>query len=388
MTSWTVRTGWRRRTLAVLVAACGVWAAAGMTPGQAATYPLPVKTASGVNESMPDPGVLLYNGNFYAFTTGTGLQESTSSTAAGPWSTPANALQSGQSIPSWIATSKADWAPDMIRTTSGEFVVYFAAALAGVPSGNPPGNDSAPAGGARCIGSAEASSPTGPFVIDPNPVVCLPGYGAADSMTGDPASRVRGEGVIDPSPVYVTIGGAQELFLLYKTQGSPASGQTVTIRMVRLADGDGTTVLGDSHQLLSSIATTGTLQDTIEAPSLIQNGSYFILFVAHGNFGTCGYSTEWFKSQHIWSWTNTGGTTLLNASSTGGLCGPGSADVSASEVAGQDRIFFHGWVQNGTTVPATAAQAGTSASMRVMYAAVLTFGSDGYTPVVGAYQGQ
>src|ERR1035438_2737867 len=114
MASLAVRTGRRRRMLAVLAVTWGVWAAAGVTPGQAATYPLPVKTASGVDESMPDPGVLLYSGNFYAFTTGTGLQESTSSTAAGTWSTPANALQSGQSIPSWIATSKADWAPDMI----------------------------------------------------------------------------------------------------------------------------------------------------------------------------------------------------------------------------------------------------------------------------------
>src|ERR1700722_20148291 len=113
--------------------------------------------------------------------------------------------------------------------------------------------------------------------------------------------------------------------------------------MGRLAASDGTSVLGDSHQLLDS--STGSFADTIEAPSLIQNGSYFILFVAHGNYDNCGYSTEWFKSQHIWSWTNDGGTTLLDSSSAGGLCGPGSADVAASEVAGQERIFFHAWDQ-------------------------------------------
>ena len=102
----------------------------------AASYPLPVISASGLNLSMPDPGVYLYNGTFYEFSTGTGLQESHSSIAAGPWTTPANELDTS-SIPSWIDYSKGFWAPDMIRTTSGEFVVYFSAALAGIPSGNP-----------------------------------------------------------------------------------------------------------------------------------------------------------------------------------------------------------------------------------------------------------
>jgi arabinan endo-1,5-alpha-L-arabinosidase len=352
----------------------------------AASYPLPVISASGLNLSMPDPGVYLYNGTFYEFSTGTGLQESHSSIAAGPWTTPANELDTS-SIPSWIDYSKGFWAPDMIRTTSGEFVVYFSAALAGIPSGNPAGSDADPAGGARCIGTAESSSPTGPFSINPAPLVCFSQYGAADNMTGDPASRVLGEGVVDASPVFVTISGSQELFLVYKTQGDPGSGQTVTIRMVRLSDSDGTTVLGDSHQLLYS--STGSFSDTIEGPSLIQNGSYFILFVAAGNYDSCGYSTEWFKSQHIWSWTNDGGTTLLDQSNTGGLCGPGGADVSASEVAGQDRIFFHGWVaDNNGTITTTPESPTAGSAARVMYAAVLTFGSDGYTPIIGAYQGQ
>jgi len=364
--------------------------AAGAAGGQAAaaSYPLPVRAAAGGNLSMPDPGVYLYNGKFYEFSTGSGLQESTSSIAAGPWSTPVNALDKS-TMPSWINSGQAFWAPDMIRTTSGTFVVYFSAALAGIPSGSPAGKDSAPASGSRCIGTAEGSSPTGPFTIDARPLVCFSQYGPADDMTGDPASRTKGEGLVDPSPVFVTISGSQELFLLYKTQGDPGSGQVVTIRMVRLSDSDGTTVLGDSHQLLYS--STGSFSDTIEGLSLIQNGSYFVLFVAKGNYDSCGYSTEWFKSQHIWAWTNSGGTTLLDSSGTG-LCGPGGADVSASEVSGQDRIFFHGWTEENsgtiTSVPLPSSvtpKEGSNAA-RVMYAAVLTFGSDGYTPVLGAYQ--
>lgn len=392
MTSWAVCARRGRRALVVLAVTSAAYAGGAVTASEAASYPLPVKTESGANQSMPDPGVYLYNGNFYAFSTGTGLHESTSSTAAGPWSTPVNTLDKS-TIPSWIDSAKAFWAPDMIRTTSGTFVVYFSAALAGIPSGSPAGNDAKPASGSRCIGTAESASPMGPFSIDAKPLVCFAQYGPADDMTGDPANRVHGEGLVDASPVFVTISGSQELFLLYKTQGDPGNDQIVTIRMVRLSDAGGTTVLGDSHQLLYS--STGSFSDTIEGPSLIQNGSYFILFVAHGNFDSCGYSTEWFKSQHIWSWTNDGGTTLLDGSRTGGLCGPGGADVSASLVAGQKRIFFHGWVEidsNGsittTPLPSDVAPHEGSNAARVMYAAVLTFGSDGCTPIIGAYQGQ
>jgi hypothetical protein len=277
----------------------------------------------------------------------------------------------------------------MIKTTSGEYVVYFSAALPGT-AGHPAGNDAKPAAGARCIGTAQSKSPTGPFTANPHPVVCLENYGAADDMKGDPGSRVHGEGVVDAAPAFVTIGGHSELFLLYKTQGNPGEGQIDTIRMARLDDANGTSVLGESHQLLRS--STGSFADTIEAPSLIQDGRYFDLFVAHGNFDSCGYSTDWFRSQHIWAWPGTANGTLLTAASTG-LCGPGGADVTGSRIRGQDRIFFHGWVKASkgviSTVPLPAnvpPDEGVNAA-RVMYAAVLTFTSSG-TPVLGPYQGQ
>jgi arabinan endo-1,5-alpha-L-arabinosidase len=371
-----------RRALTVLTI-CGLCAATATAPAMAAAPPLPVKILPGPNmmaepnPDTPDPGVLLDNGHFYAFSTskaGTGLEESVSTSAAGPWTGPVNVLDTTQAMPTWIDSGLGIWAPDMIKTTAGKYVVYFSAALSGPPDST---SDVMPAAGDRCIGTAESDYPTKDFKIALNPLVCLPGYGAADDMPSDPSdNRVADKGVIDASPAFVTIDGAQELFLVYKTQGLPA-----TIRMVRLADDDGVSVVGTSHQLVYSTS------ETIEAPSLIQNGSYFILFVAHGNFKKCTYSTEWYKSQHIWSWTNTGSTTLLDMPGTGGLCGPGGADVSASEVSGQDRIFFHGWVEDGTTNQPAAAP-GTGATIRVMYAAVLTFASDGFTPVIGAYQGQ
>ena len=338
-----------RVALALLLTAC-VSSSEGDDLDEDLTSWTPVSTAS-----MADPGVVLYGKTFYAFTTGGGLQQATAPTAGGPWTTPKNVLFR-TALPAWIDTSAATWAPDMIRVASGEYVVYFSSGL-NHGAGTPAGSD-APAGNARCIGSARSSSPTGPFVVDAHPVVCLPGYGAADPMTADPGNRMRGQGVIDPSPAQVTINGARELFLVYKTQGTSPS----TIRMVRLSDQDGSTVLGASHQLLAS--TGDTQADTLEGPSLVQNGSWFILFIAHGNYATCGYSTQWYRSQHIWAWSNSP-TSLLTSASTG-LCGPGGADVTGSQIAGQHRIFFHGWV----------------GSRREMYAAVLTFGADGYTPHV------
>jgi arabinan endo-1,5-alpha-L-arabinosidase len=336
----------------------------GAAPSQAATIPQPVSTAS-----MPDPGAVLNGDQFLAFTTGTGLQESTSATAGGPWTAPVNELAA---LPPWTNNS-AIWAPDVIHVDNG-WIVYFSAVVTAKSGATKPDS------GARCIGVAvSTTSPTGPFTAEAQPLVCLPGYGAADDMSGDPANRVTDAGAIDPSPAYVTISGQKQLFLLYKTQELPA-----TIRMVRLAVTDGETVLGDSHQLLYSIKPAGgyTFADTIEAPSLIQQGSYFILFVAHGNYGLCSYSTQWFKSQHIWSWTNTGGVSLLTSSGTG-LCGPAGADVTGSEVAGQDRLFFHSWACSGTKPCASGAT--DTGSRRLMYSAVLTWGSNGFTPVIPSF---
>jgi len=338
-------------------------------PAAVTTPPTPASTAS-----MADPGVFLQGGKFYAFATGSGLRQATSSTAGGPWSAPADVFDRS-SVPAWVDLSQQVWAPDMIQAANGDYVVYFAAAL-DAGAGTPPTSDT-PAGNAHCIGSARSTSPTGKFVIDPHPVVCLPGYGASDDMTADPADRQHGQGVIDPSPRQVTIDQETELFLMFKTQGTSPS----TIRMVRLSNQDGFSVLGDSHQLLASSGNTQA--DTLEGPSLIQHGSWFVLFVAHGNWDTCNYSTQWYKSQHIWSWSNAP-TTLLNQANTG-LCGPGGADVTGSQVSGQDRIFLHGWInEHGAPAPDSGAEDKTGAT-RGLYAAVLTWAADGFTPQVGAF---
>ncbi len=380
MRFWTKLTG----QAAALATVTGVLVTVGALPGEAANPTLPVETASGTNYDTADPGVLLDGGHFYAFSTGAGLREFNAPEAGGPWTAPVQTLSGA--LPSWADSSKALWDPDMIKTTSGAYVVYFAAALTGT-AGNPAGNDAAPASGSRCIGTAVGTSPTGPFTAAAKPLVCFAQYSPADNMDGDPGNRVRGEGVIGVSPVFVTIDSQVRLYVLYKTQADPGAGEPSTIRMVRVSDSDGTSVLGDSHQLMES--NTGSFADTIEAPSLIQNGSWFVLFVAHGNFDSCGYSTEWFKSQNIWGWAGSTASTFLD-SAQAGICGPGTADVTNAEVAGQSRIFFNGWVNeaNGTITSTPYSGSGSPVegtnAARVMYSAVINWGSDG-TPALGEY---
>ena len=115
---------------------------AATSPAFDSSPPPPASTAS-----IADPGVYLQDDTFYAFFTGSGLQQTTSNTAGGPWTAPTDVLNPVD-LPAWIDASKAIWAPDMIRDAQGDFVVYFAAALnrsAGTPTG-----DDAPASNARC----------------------------------------------------------------------------------------------------------------------------------------------------------------------------------------------------------------------------------------------
>lgn len=359
---------WARRAVATLVSVCSLCTAAGAAPAGAASYPTPVTTTDGTYQKMDDPGVMLYNNEFYAVRTGTGLKESWSTYAGGPWTPAVDELSPGNTLPGWVKPNTQNWAPDITSVGSTRFVVYYSAILSD-------------GSGRRCIGAAVGSTPKGPFtMLGGGPLAC-PTSTAQDNPLNDPGHMNTADGVIGPSPRYVTINGEQRLYLVYKTQGIPA-----TIRMVRLSATDGTSVLGESHELLYNETTT------IEAPSLIQNGNYFILFVAHGAWNHCRYATWWFKSQNIWSWDSSSGQVLMDQSSTG-LCGPGTADVADAQVSGQRRIFFNGWTTVNsagqiTASPATDTDISNGNAARPMYARILTFGSDGYTPVLGEYLGQ
>jgi hypothetical protein len=371
----TKRTGTAAAALVLLAAAALGIMVAGTGTATAASYPKPV-----LDMPFQDPGALFSGNEFYAFTTGGGLRESWAASAAGPWTAPVDRLNHKAAIPSWLRAGKGFWGPDMAKVGPKRYVVYFSGQLAQKHDDNKPISDANPAPDARCVGTATSDSARGPFAISARPLVCFKGFGnPADSMSAHPGTRLRGQGVIDAAPA--TINGKP--YLLYKTQATMAEGWRSTIRMVPLS-ASGTTTAGASRQIVAGVEQAGGFRDTVEGPSLVQHGSRLILFTAHGNFGTCQYSTTWYvsKTTSPWSWPTHPAGTLTNSGSTGGLCGPGGADVTASKVAGQDRIFLHGWVTkdkhgNPTTVPAK----GSAGAVRVMYAGVLTFAADG-TPTI------
>jgi arabinan endo-1,5-alpha-L-arabinosidase len=310
----------------------------------AAAAPAPVYAPSGTQ--VADPGVVKTGGDFYVFTTGTKAPMYRGDEAAGPWTSLGPALAS---VPAW-ATSGTVWAPDAVNTSAG-WVLYFSLPAAGM-------------NGQRCIGVATASSVTGPYQPQANPLICPDGKnGAHDTVPGRP---VAAAGVIDPSPFQESDG---RRFILYKTQQTPS-----TIRMLRLNDA-GTDWIGNASGELTQN------DGIIENPVMVQSGSTYVLFASRYGYDNCGYATAYYSSTNMWDFHGAAQHILMNQSSTGGLCGPGGADVIPS-LDGGWRIFLAAWVCSGTS-PCTTSGTVPDSARRALYAAVLNW--NGATPSRGEF---
>ncbi|WP_155370819.1 family 43 glycosylhydrolase [Catellatospora vulcania] len=337
-----------RRTRLGLAAAAALLFA---LPGTAhAAAPAPVYAPSA---AIADPGVLRENGDFYVYSTGSGVRVSRGDEAVGPWSNTGAALDLDP-MPGWMANGDV-WAPDVWRTGAG-FVMYFAAVAKDF-------------GGQRCIGVAvnATADPGGTFQPADQPLVCPGGrHGGEDRVPGRP---IADAGVIDPSPFTDSDG---KRFLLYKTQQTPS-----TLRMVRLADSGLHWFGNDSGELLQR-------DGIIENPVLVQRGNQFVLFASRYGYDNCSYATVWLRSADRWHFGGATEHSLLTTAGTG-ICGPGGSDVTTS-LDGGWRIFLHGWVCGAGTKACTPSQIGNGADRRrALYAAILNWGADNATPVVGAF---
>ena len=87
----------------------------------------------------------------------------------------------------------------------------------------------------------------------------------------------------------------------------------------------------------------------VENPTLVHQGSHYVLFTSEGWYGGCDYRTTYRKSRKRWSWP-TRSTNFLGPVVTG-LCGPGGADVVAPSRGARARLFFHGWTCYQTHQP-------------------------------------
>lgn len=304
--------------------------------------PQPIYATSG---SVADPGVASADGTHYAFMTGGLTMVASADEVRGPWTAGEDALAGWGA---WASGEGAVWAPDAVHTSAG-WVLYYAAQAKDF-------------GGQRCIGTAVADDPAGPYEPTARPLIC-PVLDGEDPVEGRP---VEGSGVIDPSPFQADDG---QRYLLYKTQQAPG-----TIRMFPLSD-DGLHGRGEvSRELVRH-------DDSIENPVMVQRGDYYILFASANWYDQCKYSTVWRRSTDPWSFADKPEHVLLDKANTG-LCGPGGADLVHGKSAAS-RLVFHGWVCSDDNTPCDfEGPVDDPNRRRVLYAAALRWGEDGLTPTV------
>jgi beta-xylosidase len=152
-------------------------------------------------------------------------------------------------LPAW-AQSGFTWAPDVHRFGSS-YVLYF---TAGVNGSNPT---------MQCIGDAVGTSPTGPFVAQPNPFIC----------------QTTSGGSIDPR-VFTDADGSN--WMVWKSDENIGGSATPTNIWTSRLSADGLTLVGSPTRILApDVAWQGTI---VEAPDLVLVGGKYWLF----------YSANWF----------------------------------------------------------------------------------------------
>ncbi|KAJ5665485.1 Glycoside hydrolase family 43 [Penicillium maclennaniae] len=225
---------------------------------------------------FPDPGLLEYNGTWYAF--GTNPHKNDPMSIHIPVATSANfvnwTLHDGwdamPTIGNWERKIN-HWAPDVIRRDDGKFVMYYA-------------GETKDFGTHHCIGAAvsKGEDPLGPYVPLNESIACPHKYG----------------GAIDPSP-FRDLDGT--LYVVYKGDGNSVGsggycGNTRTPRhsvpiMLQELKSDGITRVGEPTIILDIDRTDGPL---VEAPDIIRtdNGVYYLFFSSHC-FTSLGYNVKY-----------------------------------------------------------------------------------------------
>jgi beta-xylosidase len=155
-------------------------------------------------------------------------------------------------LPSW-ATFAYTWAPTVTNVGGNHYLMFFVA------------RDTA--SGAQCIGKAESSSPSGPFVDS-----------AASPFICDPS----GGGDIDPHIFSDPTTG--QLYLIWKLN-SNAVGEPTSLWVAPLDSGFN--LVGFPHELLT--ADLPWQQGNIERPDMIEENGVYYLFYAGNDYYSASY---------------------------------------------------------------------------------------------------
>jgi beta-xylosidase len=231
--------------LLAAVAAVLVTAAA-CANGDPVTFTNPV-----YQQNFPDPGVIQVGDTWFAYGTNNVVDNVPllTSTDLVHWTEHGDVLPQ---VGAW-ATNGNTWAPEVLRTDAGKYVLYYTARWSKADR--------------QCIGTAVADDPHGPFEPAPEPLVCQADEG----------------GSIDASP-YRHDDGA--LYLYWKNDGNHI-GQPTHLHAQRLSP-DGLTLTGERTKLLTNEKPwQGAV---IEAPEMVRHEQKLYLFYSANAFDTDKYA--------------------------------------------------------------------------------------------------
>jgi hypothetical protein len=256
-----------------------------------------------ITSNFPDPGVLVADGMYYAFSTNSsaGHVPVRRSSDLVTWTSLGNALPT---LPAW-ARSGRTWAPDVERMPGGTYNLYYTAWHAGT--------------GRQVIGVATSSNPAGPYTP----------AGSAPLV-----SQFSLGGAIDPS-VY-TDPLTRTKYLLWKNDGNAVE-QDTWIHIQQLS-ADGLSLIGSPTQLISqTLPWEGSL---VEGPVIWPRGGKYYLFYSANFFGSAAYATGFAVSDSLLGPYVKSAEPL--ARTENGVIGPGGPEIVTGP-DGRTWMLYHSW---------------------------------------------
>lgn len=227
-------------------------------------------------------------------------------------------------LPAWVDVLPRVWAPDVVRTSDGTFVMYYTAALKSHPN-------------LHCLSFATAETLSDEFVDQSsNPWICPIDQGGAIDVAG-----------------FTDEYNGGKRWIVYKIDGNAighggACGNTVkpivpTPILLQQVGGDGHTRIGKPIQILTNIAEDGPY---VEAPTLTRMGGKYVLFFSSQCYASTGYDVKYAVADRIEGPYRRMGQLLRTGDR--GLVAPGGLDINING----DKAVWHGYVclgDKGTT---------------------------------------
>eukprot|EP00043_Microstomoeca_roanoka_P007610 m.73448 g.73448 ORF g.73448 m.73448 type:complete len:341 (+) comp13893_c0_seq3:255-1277(+) len=312
-----------------------------LTLGLCCAKPLSTYTNPVINANHPDPGVLFYDGKFYAATTSGDNPDAFPimvSTDLVNWSLAAYVFPANSTTrPRWAVSDF--WAPEIHQISAEQFNVYFAARHSD---------------GTLSVGVATGRTPLGPFTDLGAPLVHTPGMGNID------ASFFRDNGTD---------------YVIWKRDGNGHVPPVPTPVFVQQVVNNGTVLVGQAYVAITNDQPwEGVL---VEGPWIVKEGDTYYIFYSANGFTSPEYAIGVGRSPSITGpYEKFANNPILrhdvNTTDPAGFTGPGHCSVIQTPQAKQWYVIYHAWHNNkiGGSNP------------RVMNVDAVSFGTDGWPSVL------